>query len=191
MTFRKLKNERKMRCVFIILLTVLFSQAYSQNAETSSNQVPTAKDLINKKLPDFRLKDLRNQDFSSQQLLGKPTLINFWSINCKPCIEEFDQLNKLKEKYEGRVNFIAISEDSYDEVIKVLGRRPFNFQQLINGYNYRKSLHIESLPKNLFLDKNGIVKEIQDGLNFEIDQKTGKPTVKNNIIFDIIIKKIL
>jgi cytochrome c biogenesis protein CcmG/thiol:disulfide interchange protein DsbE len=148
--------------------------------------------LLNKKLPEFKLKDFNGKTFSSSQLIGKPTLINFWSLQCSPCIAEFPQLSKLKEKYGNKVNFIAISENSHDEVIELLNRKPFNFYQLIDGYVYKKQILKESsIPKNIFLDKNGYVCDIKEGLPFETNETTGKLEIKNSQLFEKIIDKIL
>ena len=148
--------------------------------------------LLDKKLPRFNLLDVNGTDFSSTRLIGKPTLINFWSIQCAPCIEEFPNLGKLKEKYGDRVNFIAISENSKEEVLDLLKRKPFNFYQLVDGEEYKvNTLKISSIPKNIFLDKNGIVREIKEGLPFETDEKTGKDVIKSEQLFENIINKLL
>jgi cytochrome c biogenesis protein CcmG/thiol:disulfide interchange protein DsbE len=103
----------------------------------------------------------------------------------------FPQLDKLKEKYGDKVNFIAISEDSREEILKLLKRKPFNFYQLTDGYNYKtQTLKISSIPKNIFLDKYGYVREIKEGLPFETDKASGKST-GSNLLFEKIINKIL
>jgi hypothetical protein len=64
--------------------------------------------LLDKKLPEFVLQDLTGRSFSSSELLGKPTLINFWAKYCLPCIAEIPQLNKLKGKYGDKFNLEPI-----------------------------------------------------------------------------------
>jgi cytochrome c biogenesis protein CcmG, thiol:disulfide interchange protein DsbE len=119
--------------------------------------------FLDRKLPDFKLKDLNGKTFTASQLIGKPTLIDFWAINCRGCIVEMPQLNKLKEKYKERVNFIAISMDSGKSVQEFLKKNPFNFNILIDGYVYTaNSLKITGFPTNMFLDKNGYVREIRN-----------------------------
>ncbi|QNK63228.1 TlpA family protein disulfide reductase [Pedobacter sp. PAMC26386] len=119
--------------------------------------------LLNKKLPSFSLKDLDGNELSSAQLLGKPTLINFWSIYCGPCIEEMPQLSRLKEKYKDQMNFVSITENSAidDDLKGFLKNKGFNFQVLENGEDYKGKLKIAALPTNLFLDKDGVVRYIQ------------------------------
>lgn len=131
--------------------------------------------ILNKKLPGFKLKDLNDKLFSSDDLAGKPSLISFWSIQCAPCIEEFPELDKLKKKYGDKVNFVSISENSKSQVLELLKRKPFHFYHLLDGYNYKTyTLKISSIPRNIFLDKNGNVFEIKGGIPYELD-KTGKP----------------
>jgi cytochrome c biogenesis protein CcmG, thiol:disulfide interchange protein DsbE len=136
--------------------------------------------LLNKKLPEFNLTDINGKMFSSVKLIGKPTLINIWGIYCTGCVAEIEELNKLEEKYKGDVNFIAISIQD-EGVSNFLKRKPFNFIQLINGDKYLKDLHNSSMPRNIFLDKDGYVREIQGELSI----------VKSNSPFAEILDKLI
>lgn len=119
--------------------------------------------LLDKKLPGFNLEELGGNKISFTQLLGKPTLINFWATYCGPCIAEMPQLSMLKEKYKDKMNFISITENSAvnDRLTDFLKDKKFNFQVLENGEMYKHELKISSLPRNLFIDKNGILRSIQ------------------------------
>jgi thiol-disulfide isomerase/thioredoxin len=148
--------------------------------------------FLDKKLPDFDLKDLNGNTFNSKLLIGKPALINFWNMLCRGCILEFPQLDKLREKYKDRINFIAITtDDSQDSIKKFLLKKPFNFYHLIDGYNYSfKTLKMSGLPINLFIDRNGIIREIKGVLPVEFDKATGTPKVTSNYEFDKILEKL-
>ena len=160
------------------------------NFEIKYKQDPLFSNLY-KKLPEFNLIDLSGKSFNSSQLMGKPTLITFWSIGCTGCIIEFPQLDKLREKYGDRVNFIAIGFDSHDIVIGFLKKKPFGYYHLVNGYNYaNNTLKISSIPRNIFLDKNGYIREIKSILPCEFDKTTGTPRVTNNFEFDKILEKL-
>ena len=132
--------------------------------------------FLDKKLPEFKLKDLNGKTFNPSQLIGKPTLINFWGISCRGCIEEISQLDKLKEKYKGKVNFIAICSDAYpsDSIKAFLYRRPFNFYHLVGGFEYCfNTLKISGIPVNMFLDKNGYVREIRNTMPLRSNKLAG------------------
>ena len=119
--------------------------------------------LLNNKLPAFKLKEIGGKEVSLSQLLGKPTLINFWAIYCGPCIAEMPQLSQLKEKYKEKMNFISITENSAndDHLVDFLKDKNFNFAVLENGQLYKNELKLRALPRNLFLDKDGVLRYIQ------------------------------
>ncbi|PRY52804.1 thiol-disulfide isomerase/thioredoxin [Arcticibacter pallidicorallinus] len=128
--------------------------------------------LLNRPLPAFKLNDLNGKEISSEDLLGKPTLINFWAINCAPCIEEMPQLSRLKERYKDKMNFISITHDSKtrNNLVKFLEDKDFNFQVLELGELYEKELKIGAIPKNLFLDRKGVLRYIQS--NYPLQRKS-------------------
>lgn len=162
-----------------------------QSKQTESKQDPIYN-FFNKKLPDFALKDLNGKTFNSSELIGKPTLINLWSIYCSPCILEFPYLDSLKTKYGDKMNFIAIGENSAKEIKDLLKRKPFNFYILQEGYSYQKNtLKVGSLPKNIWLDKNGYIRMIQNGLPAQQDPKTGRIHIKNSKPFEEIIRNMI
>lgn len=150
--------------------------------------------LLNKKLPDFKLWDINGNEFSSVQLNnGKPTLINLWAIKCKPCVEEIPKLNELKEKYNDKMNFVAITENTCkkDDLKNFLERKPFGYIMLENGEQYKKTLKIHALPRNLFVDKDGIIRYIQVNYPCEINRETGETIYSENNYFVSIIEDLI
>ncbi len=119
--------------------------------------------FLDKKLPYFKMTDLDGKEVTSNDLVGKPTLINFWAIYCTWCIAEMPDLSKLKEKYKDKVNFLSITEDSADggQLRNFLKDKDFNYRVLVDGKWYENQLALSTLPRNLFLDKNGILRSIQ------------------------------
>lgn len=145
--------------------------------------------LLGKKLPEFSLKDLNGETFTSKQLIGKPALINYWSIYCGPCVGEIPDLNKLMDMYADKMNFVAIAESacSKGELENFLQKRPFNFKMLTLGDEYKKELKIQAIPVNIFIDENGIIKYIQK--NYPIDNE-GNSINENNYFVRIIEQMI-
>lgn len=47
---------------------------------------------------------------------NKPLLVNFWATWCAPCIEEFPDLVKINDDYQGKIDFITISLDDLAEI---------------------------------------------------------------------------
>jgi thiol-disulfide isomerase/thioredoxin len=148
--------------------------------------------LLNKKLPEFNLKDLNGKTFCSAELLGKPSLIVFWSIRCAPCILEIPQLDRLKTKYGEKVNFIAIGVNTFEEVQHFIKQNPFSFYILSDGNQYKKdSLKSKEIMRDIFLDKNGYIVDIREGLPFMINSETMTLNSESTKLFESIIKKLI
>jgi thiol-disulfide isomerase/thioredoxin len=148
--------------------------------------------LLNKKLPEFNLKDLNGNTFCSSELLGKPSLIVFWSIRCAPCILEMPQLDRLKTKYEDKMNFIAIGVNTFEQVQSFINKNPFSFYILSDGNQYKKdSLKSKEVMRDIFLDKNGYIVDIREGLPFMLDTETMTLKSESIKLFESIIKKLI
>ncbi len=119
----------------------------------------------NKPLPAFSLTDINGNKISSDDLSGKIVHINFWSAANLPSIAEFPQLNKLKSKYENQnVLFIAIAPENKTIITQLLDKQPFHYLIIPDAGNFIKSLNIVNYPKNLIVDKNGIVRKVTEGV---------------------------
>lgn len=128
-------------------------------------------DYIDKEFPLTSLQTLDNKTVTINDLKGKPTLINFWFASCMPCIEEMPVLNKIKEQFKDRVNFIAITYETKEKVLDFLKKHNFTFTQIVEARKFTDELKMSSFPVNVFLDKNGIAKEIKNGIPYEMNYK--------------------
>ena len=142
----------------------------------------------NKEFPKFDLNTLVGNNFNSEQLKGKPTMINFWFTRCAPCIDEMPILNKIKEKYKGDFNFIAITYEKEEDVKSFLKKHLFNFEHLINAESFTDQLGIIGYPINLFLDKNGVLKYVKGGIPYESKEGEKLKMGEGNEIIEIIEK---
>lgn len=65
-------------------------------------------------LPDVKVEDAQGKEISTRSLLtGKPLIISYWSIACKPCIQELNAINDAIEEWREEADFdvIAVSVD--------------------------------------------------------------------------------
>lgn len=49
-----------------------------------------------------------NGETTKQELLGKPTLIHFWSVSCGLCKEAMPEVNEFRDEYEDDLNIISV-----------------------------------------------------------------------------------
>ena len=52
-----------------------------------------------------------------------PLLIEFWATWCAPCIQQLPHLNALADEFSGRVEFVAVTDESRDDVERFLAER--------------------------------------------------------------------
>ena len=60
---------------------------------------------------DVVMRDIDGRTFSTDDLRGKVTLVNFWATWCGPCRTEIPDLIKLQDQYPDHLQVIGVSTD--------------------------------------------------------------------------------
>lgn len=148
----------------------------------------------NQTLPEFSLPDINGNIIDSKSLRGKYVHINFWSTSCKPCIQEFPELDEIKEKYDqDNVVFLAIAPESSQLVKKIVRKHPLNYIVIADAEGLFDDLGIDGYPKNLFIGQDGVIKKITDGTNYKmelVDEKV-KMIPDNFRFYDEVMSKLI
>jgi peroxiredoxin len=87
------------------------------------------------------------------------------------------QLNGLVRDYATQVVFLGIAPDNKDEVKKLLNRFRFDFIIISEAESVFKELGIDGYPKHFFVDKDGIIRQAEEGT--PIANKNGKLITEN------------
>ncbi|WP_299227772.1 TlpA disulfide reductase family protein [uncultured Psychroserpens sp.] len=124
---------------------------------------------LNKTIPKTDFYDLKGNLINVN---NKIVVLNFWFVNCRPCIKEMPQLNNLVEKYKDKdVVFIAPALDKKVKLVEFLNNTSFKYSIVPSMGDYiRQTLEIQSFPANMVLDKNGKVKFIEFGFSETIEE---------------------
>jgi thiol-disulfide isomerase/thioredoxin len=113
------------------------------------------------------------EKITSQQLLGKLTLINFWATDCPGCINEMPGLIETYKQYHAQgLEIIAVAM-YYDPPSRVVSysknnKLPFpvvldSNKEIMNKFN-----DIKLTPTSIVLDKNGyVINTIVGEINFK------------------------
>ena len=74
--------------------------------------------------------DQYGDTINHQALKGRVLLLNFWFLDCKPCIAEITGFDLISSKYKGKpLKVLSFSLDGYDVLNeKLLSKRLLNFQ---------------------------------------------------------------
>jgi peroxiredoxin len=165
-----------------------------EELEKRSNDKRELRDnYVGRKLPDFTLTDVNGNTIHSSDLKGKIVHINFWSITCAPCIEEFPELNALKEKYaDSPAIFLAIAPESIEKVERVITKNPLDYTIVAAADAYFNELGIKGYPVNFFIKPDGTIMDVIEGSNYKGELIDGKmEMVPNNLPrYDQMMKEL-
>ncbi|MAJ19760.1 MAG: hypothetical protein CMF97_01580 [Candidatus Marinimicrobia bacterium] len=91
---------------------------------------------------------------------GKLLVINFWYINCGPCIVEMPYLNDLVDKYQNEdIQFLALSFDTIPDIQSFLNRTEFKYE---HGSISRSMMYdfTPVAPGHFIVDTEGVIRDI-------------------------------
>lgn len=145
--------------------TYYFGKPSAEKLDAQKQWDNFVQSLMNKPFLDKDFKTADDKILNQKSLNNKPSLVNLWFTTCAPCIEEMPYLNKLKDKYKDQVNFVSITFNNKIEVEKFLEKRAFNFTHIIDEKAFLKEKNIPQYPINIFVDKNGIVKNVDGNIS--------------------------
>ena len=76
-----------------------------------------SEELLGKDAIPFSVTDIEGNEYSLNSLKDKIIVLNFWFVQCEPCVREIPELNNLVEKYKDKdVVFIAFNAlDDYNQ----------------------------------------------------------------------------
>lgn len=140
----------------IIILAIVFlsvNMAFTQEDE---------KVILNN-LPAVNIKTLSGETFNTSTISndGKPILISFWALWCKPCKNEMDAYNEVYEDWqeETGVKIYAVSIDDARSSAKVqpfVNGKAWEMEVLLdpNG-DFKRAMNVNMIPHTFLLDGNG------------------------------------
>jgi peroxiredoxin len=123
------------------------------------------KCVLDKQLPEFTATNISGETIGTGMLKEKVVVINFWSINCLPCIAELPGLNKLVRDYKGKdVVFLAITWESVERIRKdFLKKYRFDFMIVPEALRVINKIAASGYPTTYIIDKTGIIKAAWSG----------------------------
>ncbi len=117
--------------------------------------------------PDFTLPEQGGEQWKLSEHRGKVIVMNFWTVTCRPCIQEMPTIELLAEIVEpwGDVEVVAISTDrSWDEASTIIAPTSRITSLLdaertvVNGMFGTKLF-----PETWIIDADGVIRFRYDG----------------------------
>ena len=135
---------------------------------------------LSAQIPSVKIQDINSREFDTKDVVdGKtPAVITFWSVKCRPCIEEMNILNDCFEDWQEDLDFrvIAVSCDDsrFNSKAKSMigGNSWENFTHLfdING-DFKRAMNFSYEPQVFVIDPNGKIVYSHSGENPGIEEE--------------------
>lgn len=123
---------RAKACGLMIFIIILVCVNISPGKTWREKLAQTNLELFEKpaRANEMRLVDTEGRPVSLAALKGKLTLLNFWRIDCVPCVMETAILEKLYPKLKGKgVEVVAVNlEDPFHNVIQYAKKQGYRFK---------------------------------------------------------------
>jgi peroxiredoxin len=136
----------------IVLVLLIGFTVYAQDDEKKGRKIPSVE-LKNAEGEPFNTADISND--------GKPIILSFWALWCKPCIKELTTISYDYADWQDEtgVKLIAVSIDDARSSSKV---RPFadgndwDYEVLLdeNG-DFKRAMNVNMIPHTFIIDGEG------------------------------------
>ena len=108
--------------------------------------------------PPFQVSDLEGNRHNLAELQGKVVVLNFWFIQCRPCIQEMPELNELVEKYaDQEVVFLAFATNSAPDLKAFLKKRDFDYHIIPDSRKIAEEYGVQGYPTHVVINPQGAV----------------------------------
>jgi peroxiredoxin len=146
---------------------------------SNSTSAPTTLLKVGDPAPDFSGNDMSDTvTYDLNYFKGrKVVVLNFWFSTCRPCIDEIEDLNRIKERYKNRADivFIAPTFDFPEVVDTFLTKHPFNYAILPEAYEAIRSYKAVAYPLNVIIGFDGRIAYVSagglPGIEYLMDKK--------------------
>ena len=117
--------------------------------------------------PEFTLPEQGGGPWKLSDQRGKVVVMNFWTVTCRPCIQEMPTIELLAEIVEpwGDVEVVAVSTDrSWDEVETIIPKTSRitslldSERSVVNG-----QFGTKLFPETWIIDRDGVIRLRYDG----------------------------
>lgn len=124
--------------------------------------VMVASAAVAQQLPDVKIENAQGKIVSVRSLSnGKPMIISYWSIACKPCIQELNAINDALAEWreEAEVEVVAVSVD--DARLKASAKafatsRGWEFICLFDeNQELKRAMNVSLTPQSFVVDGEG------------------------------------
>jgi thiol-disulfide isomerase/thioredoxin len=160
----KLKRFIPIFCFVTVLAAYLFGQFAFKHGDSNANFSTQEKKLNSHYESIFQkseFKSFKGLDLNLKSEKAPIVILNFWASWCKPCLEEFDSLTKLRKKYStDQIKIIGINTDvekQKAEITKTMKKYNLNFSIVPDeSGKISNDFMVEAIPVSIIFNKGKV-----------------------------------
>ncbi len=164
-----LKTDDELRPQITVPIRALASKDKSKRAQAKRKR--PAEEMLGRKVPSFSTQTIEEKPFSTEDLAGKVTVLDFFAVNCGFCKKQIPRLETIRKEYQDKgVRFVAVSQTmrnkkySEDEVTDTINGLGFRGELVTDSDNVVGRLFkATSFPTMVVLGKSGTVDAVNIG----------------------------
>ena len=126
--------------VCFILVGLLFVLRFLKSPDDPFTQIP--------------LQTTVGQKIDATEFDGKPLIVNYWATWCAPCLKEFPLFDSIRKQYNGKIEFLMISDESLEKINQFAESKPYGFTYLKSEENL-STFGIHVRPMTFFYNAKG------------------------------------
>lgn len=124
-----------------------------------------------KAMPAFKMTDTKGKVHTNSSLKGKVVLLDFWATWCGPCKAASPTMQKLHTKYASK-GLVVVGANVFEQGPKAATAAADYAKEHKYTYTFTKGndalaakLGINGIPAFLFIDRKGVIREVQVGFD--------------------------
>lgn len=112
-------------------------------------------------LPDVKVENDAGKMISTRSLVGKPMIISYWSLACKPCIQELNAMNDALEEWREEADFEVVAVSVDDVRLKARAKAKatsmgWDFICLFDANQaMKRAMNVSLTPQSFVVDAEG------------------------------------
>jgi cytochrome c biogenesis protein CcmG, thiol:disulfide interchange protein DsbE len=116
--------------------------------------------LTGQKAAEFALKSLDGEPVALSSLRGKVVVLDFWATWCGPCRHELPIVDKLREEFADKVQFLGINDEDNGTVKSFLRKNAYGITVLMDS---KRTVHrtygVHAIPTLFVIDREGVIRQ--------------------------------
>jgi thiol-disulfide isomerase/thioredoxin len=119
-------------------------------------------------MPDFDAVDISGKRWKMGELRDKILVLNFWFVECPPCIDEMPALSALQKEYASNpdVVFLSFANSTKEKITKFLTAKTFTYPHVAQeqAAPMLKDWGVAGYPTNVVVNRGKILSSFTGGM---------------------------